>query len=383
KARAHHAAEEAARLQGILDHLAEPFFTVDRDLTITYMNEACARAVGYEPAEAVGRLKCKDVFRSDICETNCAVQRCMRTGEAISGARVTIRNRRGDAIPILATVSTLTDAAGNVVGGYELVRDFTAEALVEGAVREATEQITSATGQVARGITETTQAAEQISVGVQGIAEEMASVSSAASLGTEAAVRGSQAALATVHSMDSVSGAAAEIVEGMRALNVKAEEIGRIIEVIDGVADQTNLLALNAAIEAARAGEHGKGFAVVADEVRKLAERAADATREVNDLLQGIRQLVEQRTHDVETTARAIEESVCQVTDTAQVFDEVAEAIRQTHSSAQSVAATVEQLSASAEEMSASFEEIAASAQELAGMAESLDAAAARLQGAG
>ncbi|HOS93473.1 MAG TPA: PAS domain-containing protein [Armatimonadota bacterium] len=115
------AADKAAWVKGILERIPDPFFQVDSNLTVTYMNPACAAAVGYDASEVVGKMRCADVFRSNICETNCAIKHCMRTGESITGARVTIQNRRGDRIPILCSAAALTDSQGQIIGGYELV----------------------------------------------------------------------------------------------------------------------------------------------------------------------------------------------------------------------------------------------------------------------
>lgn len=139
--------------------------------------------------------------------------------------------------------------------------------------------------------------------------------------------------------------------ERVMELGRKGQEIGAIIQTIDQISEQTNLLALNAAIEAARAGEHGKGFAVVADEVRKLAERATAATREISALIGNVRA-------EVEAAVRAMEQSSQEVSAGAVRSEEAGIALTQILQSAQSVAAEVQEVTATAQEMAAAVQSV-------------------------
>jgi methyl-accepting chemotaxis protein len=195
--------------------------------------------------------------------------------------------------------------------------------------------------------------------------------------------------------MTAVRDAAVAASSAIEQLAVKSQRIGGIISTITGIAEQTNLLALNAAIEAARAGEQGRGFAVVADEVRKLAEESHHAAGTIADLIREIQGDTHRAVDVVELGARRTSEGAATVEQAREAFLRIGErvadmsdrvgqierAISEVSAVAEQSSAATEQVSASTEETSASTQQLASSAQELAASAQELDRLVARFTG--
>lgn len=223
---------------------------------------------------------------------------------------------------------------------------------------EAMKQLSDAIDQIAQGSQEQSQGVEQaativgqVSTAIADVAKNAQDASSGSSEATTAARNGQEMVGKTIDGMQRISAAVRVASDNISELGVQSEEIGKIVAVIDDIAAQTNLLALNAAIEAARAGEQGRGFAVVADEVRGLAERVTDATKEIAGLIDNIQKGVAESVRAVEEGSKEVEEGVKLASDAGSTLDRILEGV-------ESVASMIEMISASAEEVSASSDEM-------------------------
>ena len=280
---------------------------------------------------------------------------------------------------------------------------------------QAANQVAESISEVAIGaekqvnaINETSAVVERMSASIQQVAINTDLVANKSAQAAETSKTGGMSVEKAVNQMSKIEQTVNNSAQVVTTLGERSKEIGQIVDTISGIAGQTNLLALNAAIEAARAGEQGRGFAVVADEVRKLAEQSHDAAKKISTLIneiqgdtdkaviamsEGTRE-VKIGTEVVTTAGHAFREIANLVTEVSNQVKEISAAIQQMSNGSQQIVTSVQQIdeqskktsgeaqtvSAATEEQSASMEEIASSSQALANLAMDLREAVSKFQ---
>ncbi len=227
------------------------------------------------------------------------------------------------------------------------------------AVASASTQIAASADEMASGLQEQETQTQQVAAAVEELSQSVTEVAAKSSDATTAseqsqhlAEEGGCVVRSTVQEMEGIATEVNASAQTINALGEQSEKIGEIIAVINDIADQTNLLALNAAIEAARAGEHGRGFAVVADEVRKLAERTTQATEEVSSSIRGIQSETISAVTQIEAGSERVGKGVELATQAGSSLETIV-------TGCQSVQGMVQDIAAAANEQASASDEIA------------------------
>ncbi|WP_432798774.1 methyl-accepting chemotaxis protein [Poriferisphaera sp. WC338] len=205
---------------------------------------------------------------------------------------------------------------------------------------------------------------DEMTRAVVEVAQKSADASENASRSGTHAEQGAAAVTQTIQGMQSIRKVVGQSAENVEQLGKRSEQIGEIIKVINEIADQTNLLALNAAIEAARAGEHGRGFAVVADEVRKLADRTTGATDEIAQSIEQIQQDTANAVAQMSEGTERVQTEAKKASEASGNFEMIVQSTQEVAMMIQSIAAAAEQQSASSQEVSKSVEVITMASKE-------------------
>jgi methyl-accepting chemotaxis protein len=358
-------------------------------------------------------------FRSMIVRLRKMVVELNKAGTSVADSARTVDDAAAMSQASASQISTTISQVASGAGDQARASTDTSRAMIE--LGHVIDNVGSGAAQTEASVEAQADAIRLMAEAIHEASVASGDVNQAGAAAGAAAEKGARTVRESAAGMDRIKKAVDTGASVVTSLGAKGEQIGAIVETIDDIADQTNLLALNAAIEAARAGEQGKGFAVVADEVRKLAERSRTATKEIASLINEVQKETIQAVRAMELGASEVTAGSALAQRSADALDEIAHAVaasntalaritisvqameaassnvvsasetiaeiaRSTNEAARSMGASalrvndaVESIAAISEENSASAEEVAAATQELSDQSEGVVAAAASL----
>jgi len=356
----------------LIDDLGFPIMCCDKNKQVLFLSRAAQQVAG----DCVGK-QCATELQAAHCDQDCFGQRAMTQKAVISGE--TTIHPRGKTMQVNVIACPLFNSKGEVVGFMEALTDITTikeqqatmlrvaqqAGEIAGRVAAASEELSAQVEQISRGadiqrsrVESTATAMTEMNSTVLEVARNAGHASDQTATTKSKANDGAALVDKVVQSINLVNKVATTLQTNMHELGGQAESIGGVMNVISDIADQTNLLALNAAIEAARAGEAGRGFAVVADEVRKLAEKTMSATQEVGANITAIQHSARTNIGEVGQAAKAVTEATDLANTSGQALAEIVNLASASSLVVASIATAAEEQSATSEEINRAIDEV-------------------------
>jgi methyl-accepting chemotaxis protein len=270
-----------------------------------------------------------------------------------------------------------TDEIGQVVSSMckminnlkQLMGDIksSADAIASGAkqLRSSSDKIANNMSSETSQSTQIATSTEEMTQTVMDIAKNSSNIAASSQEAAQTAREGEEVVKRSVTETQMIAKAVSESSGMMIVLGERSKEIGAIVEVINDIADQTNLLALNAAIEAARAGEQGRGFAVVADEVRKLAERTAKSTAQISEMIGAIQAEIDKTVNSMQTATQRVEQGVTLSQEAGSSLSTIVRNVNDLQGMVQQIASATEEMSSVSEQISNDINAIATETRDI------------------
>ena len=372
--------------EGILRGLPMPYLLVDTKERALSTNRACLGMLEIDDSvESCLGKTLADLFYNDPTRKT-AVGKSMSTGECFKNLEVTIGGHKGGKVNVLANVFPIYNSEKVCIGGMCVYVDMTAlneaqrqiteknqrmaevaqaleqtmdehakivEALT-GSIRQSDKNAAIAAGQLG----EAASAMGHMNARVQEVAGSAEKAAEASAHTMTKATTGAEVVQNALHGIENVHRVSLDLRKDMAQLESHARAITEIMNVISDIADQTNLLALNAAIEAARAGEAGRGFAVVADEVRKLAEKTMASTTDVGRAIEAIQQSAGKSMASMDNAAQQVEQATDYAKQSGEALDAIVGTVENTVGQVKAIASASDEQSAASEQINRTIDQV-------------------------
>lgn len=289
-----------------------------------------------------------------------------RTEFGTDAVDVNAADMQAELVALFKRLHALLESAKSVNSD---MRALTSEVLA------ATEQQASGAAEQAAAVTQTSATVEELAQTSKQIAENSTSVVQVAERTLASAEEGMQAVSDTADGIEEIRTSTQAASDRILQLGERSQEIGRVLVIIDDIAEQTKILALNAAIEAARAGEAGKGFAVVAEEIRKLADSVTESTQEIGRVVREIQASTSQLIMSTERAAKKVDEGKHLAQATADALDKIVSQVEETTDAAKQISIATQQQRTASDQVVLSMKEVAQVSQQAAETSRQISAA--------